>query len=43
MTAFLKQVLDGPGGERWLTAHNDPLAGIYTFSSCIALSGMMYC
>ena len=39
MTAFLEQVLDGPGGERWLTAHNDPLAGIYTFSSCIALSG----
>jgi hypothetical protein len=39
MTSVLESVLAGPPSERWLTAHHDPLAGIYTFSSCLALSG----
>ncbi|XP_023347935.1 Bardet-Biedl syndrome 1 protein homolog, partial [Eurytemora carolleeae] len=40
MTTFLDNLLAGPDSERWLTAHNDPLAGIYTFSSCLALSDL---
>ncbi|CAL4179432.1 unnamed protein product, partial [Meganyctiphanes norvegica] len=28
------------GLERWLTAHNDPLASLYTFSSCMALADL---
>lgn len=26
--------------DRWLTAHQDPLASLYTFSSCIALADL---
>lgn len=26
--------------ERWLTAHHDPLAALYTFSSCMALADL---
>ncbi|KAG7165240.1 Bardet-Biedl syndrome 1-like [Homarus americanus] len=26
--------------ERWLTAHHDPLASLYTFSSCMALADL---
>ena len=29
-----------PPSERWLEAHRDPLADIYTFSSCVALSDL---
>ena len=32
--------MSGPPSERWLEAHNDPLANIYTFSSCLALSDL---
>jgi hypothetical protein len=39
MTSVLESVLAGPPSDRWLTAHHDPLAGIYTFSACMALSG----
>jgi hypothetical protein len=40
MTSVLESVLAGPPSDRWLTAHHDPLAGIYTFSACMALSGI---
>ena len=40
MTTVLESVMAGPPSERWLEAHNDPLAGIYTFSSCITLSDL---
>ena len=40
MTTVLESLMAAPPGERWLEAHNDPLANIYTFSSCIALSDL---
>ena len=40
MTTVLESLMTAPSGERWLEAHNDPLANIYTFSSCIALSDL---
>ncbi len=40
MTTVLETLMAAPPGERWLEAHNDPLANIYTFSSCIALSDL---
>ena len=40
MTTVLESLMAAPPGERWLEAHNDPLASIYTFSSCIALSDL---
>ena len=33
-------MMTAPSGDRWLEAHNDPLANIYTFSSCVALSDL---
>ena len=32
MTSTLEYLSSGPNAERWLRAHDDPLASIYTFS-----------
>ena len=40
MTTVLEAMMSAPSGDRWLEAHNDPLANIYTFSSCVALSDL---
>ena len=40
MTSVLESVMSGPPSDRWLDAHNDPLAAIYTFSSCLVLSDL---
>ena len=40
MTTVLEAMMTAPSGDRWLEAHNDPLANIYTFSSCVALSDL---
>ena len=32
MTSTLDTLLSAPSAERWLSAHDDPLASIYTFS-----------
>ena len=37
MTSTLEFLSSGPNAERWLRAHDDPLASIYTFSCCVAL------
>ncbi len=38
--AGLPVTASGSAGDRWLSAHEDPLASIYTFSSCLALSDL---
>ena len=40
MTTTLETLTSGPNAERWLSAHDDPLAAIYTFSSCLTLSDL---
>ena len=40
MSSAVEAVMAGPSSERWLEAHRDPLADIYTFSSCVALSDL---
>ncbi len=32
MTSTLDAVMSAPNAERWLSAHDEPLASIYTFS-----------
>ena len=36
----LETLTSEPNADRWLSAHDDPLAAIYTFSSCLALSDL---
>ena len=40
MSSAVEAVMAAPPSERWLEAHRDPLADIYTFSSCVALSDL---
>ncbi|KAI1280886.1 Bardet-Biedl syndrome 1 protein [Halotydeus destructor] len=39
VSAALSTGISGPP-QKWLLAHNDPLAGIYTFSSCICFADL---
>ena len=40
MASQIADILATPDAQRWLNAHEDPLASIYTFSSCLALSDL---
>jgi hypothetical protein len=41
MTSTLEAMLTGPSADRWLSAHDDPLASIYTFSRCLAYQKLL--
>ena len=40
MATNIEALTSGRSADRWLSAHDDPLAAIYTFSGCLALSDL---